>query len=350
MSPEQTLGVGHATAASDQYSLAALVYEALTGARPFEAEGLPALLDLIRTGTAAPPSSRSPGVPPALDRAVLRALHRDPALRYPDVAAFGAALLPFAEAVTRRATERDFTPASSRRLPSGPRSSPSGGHRQATPSRRETLAPLPCPAGASPFHIKGLAYRGFVHMISRVVPGGLGAFCAGLDDPSLPPFLHQPFLAGARYDVLPFVPLFAALARVLGRGFADVVTWATCGQVRYDARTVYRAIFASERVEAIAERLSRFCEQYYDFGRYQGSVPEPRRIVLLYEELPEYIAPWYAPMHVAYAQESARIIGATGMRMVQQTTTRTGKRGEHSLVTIRTELAWDEAAETIDER
>ena len=58
------------------------------------------------------------------------------------------------------------------------------------------------------------------------------------------------------------------------------------------------------------------------------------------------LAAWYEPMHVAYTQESTRVIGVPGMRLVAQTRTRAGKRGEHPLVTIRSELAWgDPAAE-----
>src|SRR5580693_7452002 len=46
--------------------------------------------------------------PEAFDTSVLRALHRTPAKRFPDVRAFARALLPFASAATKHALERDF--------------------------------------------------------------------------------------------------------------------------------------------------------------------------------------------------------------------------------------------------
>jgi serine/threonine-protein kinase len=340
MSPERTLGVEKATAESDQYSFSAILYETLTGVPPFGAESIGVLLDRIRSATIPSPSEVSPRVPAALGNAVLRALRRDPAARFESMRALGAALLPFADAATARATERDFVgPASvSPRVSARPSRA-----RDDAPVRVESPPPpLPCPAGTSPFRIKGLAYRGFLHMVNRTLPGGLGAFCDALEDPSLRPFLTQPFLATARYDVLPFVPLFATFARLVGREFAEVVAAATRAQCRYDARTVYRMIFSGDRVEDIAERLSRFCTQYYDFGRYHGSVPQEGRLVLLYEEIPEYLMTWYSPMHLTYTRETARVIGAGELRMLVETKTPAGKRGDFPLVSIRSELAWGE--------
>ena len=91
MAPE--LVDGHdATPASDQYALAVLLWELLTGRKPLPAE-TPMQVALRHANEDIPPASRHvPGLPRALDRVLARATHRDPAARYPDVAAFGAAL------------------------------------------------------------------------------------------------------------------------------------------------------------------------------------------------------------------------------------------------------------------
>ena len=49
MAPEQTLGVRHSSPASDQYSLAVILYECVTGEAPFSADGVYALIERIRT-------------------------------------------------------------------------------------------------------------------------------------------------------------------------------------------------------------------------------------------------------------------------------------------------------------
>jgi serine/threonine-protein kinase len=86
MAPEQLRGEP-ATPASDQYGLAAVAYQMLSGRPPFDASTPVALAEAQAGG---PPEV--PGVDPELAEAVRRGLAIDPAARFPDVAAFGAAV------------------------------------------------------------------------------------------------------------------------------------------------------------------------------------------------------------------------------------------------------------------
>jgi eukaryotic-like serine/threonine-protein kinase len=86
MSPEQLRGEP-ATPASDQYGLAAVAYEMLSGRPPYDA-GSPVALAAAH---GAPPEPLTE-VEPALADAVGRGLAPDPADRYPDVAAFAGAV------------------------------------------------------------------------------------------------------------------------------------------------------------------------------------------------------------------------------------------------------------------
>jgi eukaryotic-like serine/threonine-protein kinase len=91
LSPEQAQG--HAvSAASDIYSIGIMLYELLTGRVPFEGESAVtvALKQVHERPT--PPSAYNPAVTPELEEAVMRALEKDPARRYPDADAFIAAL------------------------------------------------------------------------------------------------------------------------------------------------------------------------------------------------------------------------------------------------------------------
>jgi len=81
MSPEQIAGA-ELTHHSDMYSLAAVLYEMLTGQRPLRAENLEALLKKITELEPLPPSEVRAGLPRELDPVILRALRKDPASRY----------------------------------------------------------------------------------------------------------------------------------------------------------------------------------------------------------------------------------------------------------------------------
>ncbi len=81
MSPEQVQGKP-LTFHSDMYSLGVVLYELLTGTRPFLAENIDALIGKILKTDAVPPSELRQGLPKALDSVVLRALKKDPVQRY----------------------------------------------------------------------------------------------------------------------------------------------------------------------------------------------------------------------------------------------------------------------------
>ncbi len=81
MSPEQVQGKT-LTFHSDMYSLGVVIYELLTGTRPFLAENIDLLIGKILKTDAVPPSELRPGLPKALDSVVLRALKKDPVQRY----------------------------------------------------------------------------------------------------------------------------------------------------------------------------------------------------------------------------------------------------------------------------
>ncbi len=88
LSPEQAEG-RPATPASDVYALGAVAFECLAGRRPYVAE-TPMATALAHLREPVPELPE--GVPPALAAVVRRALAKDPRERYPDGAAFAAAL------------------------------------------------------------------------------------------------------------------------------------------------------------------------------------------------------------------------------------------------------------------
>ena len=96
MSPEQTVGDSTVDGRSDIYSLACLLFEALTGSPPFRG-GTSADVARKRLTEAAPRLRGSASdVPAAIDEAVAKALARDPGERFATAEAFAAALTPLA--------------------------------------------------------------------------------------------------------------------------------------------------------------------------------------------------------------------------------------------------------------
>jgi serine/threonine-protein kinase len=91
LSPEQAQGLP-VTAASDIYSIGVLLYEALTGRVPFEAESPVSVALKQVSERPRPPSELNPAVSRALDAVVLKALAKDPANRYASADEFLAAL------------------------------------------------------------------------------------------------------------------------------------------------------------------------------------------------------------------------------------------------------------------
>lgn len=81
LSPEQIRGE-RIDARSDIFSLGVVVYEIVTGHRPFAAEGRGAIISAILTKEPEPLSKYAEGIPPELDRIVYKCLEKDGERRY----------------------------------------------------------------------------------------------------------------------------------------------------------------------------------------------------------------------------------------------------------------------------
>jgi serine/threonine-protein kinase len=81
MAPEQVTA-GAIGPHTDVFSLGAVLYELVTRHKPFAADTLHAVLYKIVSEPTPPPSTYAPGLPPALDAIVARALTKDPVARY----------------------------------------------------------------------------------------------------------------------------------------------------------------------------------------------------------------------------------------------------------------------------
>jgi serine/threonine protein kinase len=102
MSPEQARDGTHIDGRSDLYSVGVMLFEMITGSRPFAADNA---FDLLMKHALEPPSHPSafvPALPPEVDGIVLRALEKDPDRRFASAAEMRAALLTLLPATQLR--------------------------------------------------------------------------------------------------------------------------------------------------------------------------------------------------------------------------------------------------------
>ena len=119
MAPEQLEGSARALPATDQYALATMAYELITGRPPFQ--GPPSVVMRQHLNDQPqPPSLLNPRLPRAIDNVILRALSKRPEDRYSSISEFARA---FQQAVQRQ----------------------SGGVQPSVPG--QTIAPPPPPPG-----------------------------------------------------------------------------------------------------------------------------------------------------------------------------------------------------------
>lgn len=105
MSPEQVQSQ-ELTRVSDLYSLGAVMYEMLTGFRPFRAKVLAKLLNNIVYSTPAPIHTLRADVPEELEDIVIKAMHKEPTQRYASGAEFAAELTRVYQDITQHKHDR----------------------------------------------------------------------------------------------------------------------------------------------------------------------------------------------------------------------------------------------------
>ncbi|XYI00167.1 serine/threonine-protein kinase [Sorangium sp. So ce1128] len=104
--PEQLQPSRLVDARADIWALGAVLYRLLTGQPPFEASSLADLAPRVAGAEPPLPSALRSDMPPAVERALLGCLEKDPARRPASVAELALALAPYASAASQGHAER----------------------------------------------------------------------------------------------------------------------------------------------------------------------------------------------------------------------------------------------------
>jgi len=142
MSPEQIQGFT-IDRQSDEFSLAAVAYEVLSGEKPFTAENLPALFYAICRQDPRPLHEINSSLREGVDRVMLRALAKDPKERFPTCGDFiGALSIALTESPDWRPMGADAPPPSATAIIPGPASNPIVPRPQAVVAAQPAAPPV----------------------------------------------------------------------------------------------------------------------------------------------------------------------------------------------------------------
>ena len=97
--PEQIMGKPQ-DARSDIFSLGVVLYEMVTGKRPFDSDTLQGVCSRVLSSTPLPPSHANPSIPTPFDEVIGACMTKDPGQRISSADALAAALYPFARRKT----------------------------------------------------------------------------------------------------------------------------------------------------------------------------------------------------------------------------------------------------------
>ncbi|WP_394850333.1 serine/threonine protein kinase [Pendulispora brunnea] len=105
-SPEQCRSPKDVDGRTDIWSLGAILYELMTGQRPFQAQSEAEMVAAVLLQQHVPLRTWMPHVPPVLDEAIARCLRKNPHERFSTVAELAVAIAPFGTGHANRSVER----------------------------------------------------------------------------------------------------------------------------------------------------------------------------------------------------------------------------------------------------
>lgn len=186
MSPEQMMSSKSVDARTDIWSLGVILYELIAGKVPFDGEAIPEIVAKVLQNSVPAIDTRA-DIPPGFQKVLEKALAKERADRFNDVAGLAAALLPFASPEARVSVQRVSrvlgVAAAEITLPDGAAQAASTDPERVAPASVTTFGGaattnLDLPAGV-PASGRGLLYAGLAAALVALAGAGVFALSAG---------------------------------------------------------------------------------------------------------------------------------------------------------------------------
>lgn len=158
--------------------------------------------------------------------------------------------------------------------------------------------------------MRGQGWRGILREIEKVVPGGVAAVQASIEDEALSTFVGTRFLPSVYYDILPAVPVLQASARLAGKRFLEHSGEMATSQAQTDLGGIFRFILGLSSPEAVVNKMPFVVRHYFNFGELVVVEKAPRVWTLRRSGVPGSIAGWYGVLASAFNDEALRASGA----------------------------------------
>ncbi len=208
------------------------------------------------------------------------------------------------------------------------------------PSDRRWYERMPRTPGKSPFHVKGLAYKGLLHFVATKIDGGVGVLAASMRDGVLRDYITQTFLASTFYDALPLVAASAAAANLVNIPLDAFAQNQGKAQAKYDVDHSFRAFIQGRTIEDFPSRCKLIASRYFDFGEWEANSFSPGTITFVVKGIPAWSAPWFGPLLGGYASSMVQSVSRKNASCTVYPTRRDGTHDGIQTVIVEMDISF----------
>jgi len=201
--------------------------------------------------------------------------------------------------------------------------------------------PLPCPAGTSPYRVKGEFWRQIAAAISHNDERTNGGVTRVLEREGIGEFATRFFLTSSLYDVLPMPRVVMAVAEARSRDLRELT--AKMGRVSAESQMsgVYGTLLRAVTPENFAARFGSTITYFYNFVPLTGENLPGGGVRLFCDGVPLCVAEWWS---IVTGQFVDVVLTGHGARRVEVDwrIAATGVEGGVPCGTVTGEVRWTE--------
>jgi hypothetical protein len=153
--------------------------------------------------------------------------------------------------------------------------------------------PLPCPAGTSPFRIKGEFWRQMALVVGHNDARTNGGVTRVLEREGIAEYAAQPFLASSLYDVLPMPRVVMAVAEARSRDLRELTRKMGRASAESQMSGVYGNLLRAVTLDNFAARFGPTITYFYDFAPLTGEDLPGGGVRLFRDGVPLCVAEWW---------------------------------------------------------